>query len=737
MKRAPLYLKVAVPSPLYRDFDYLPPSDTDASGLLPGVRLRLPFGRREVVGVLLSTADTSAVPAAKLKAARKVLDASPVIPPDMLTLARWAADYYRHPIGEVVQALLPVPLRQGKPATLPATPRWRLNRAGREADTSRLARAKKQRSLHALLLRHPAGLEAAAIARELPGAAPALRALKERGWLEDASADHSGVESVPPSVLAGSPHLNPAQKTAADEIAQAMGRYRAFLLDGVTGSGKTEVYLETIATAVDSNLQALVLLPEINLTPQTLARFRARFGTVAAFHSGLSEGERLATWLGARDGTFKVIVGTRSAAWLPLKAPGLFVVDEEHDASFKQHEGFRYSARDLAVVRAQRAKVPVVLGSATPSLESLHNADQDRYTLLRLPERAGTARHPTMRLLDVRSRPMVEGLSDLLLDAVKRHIDADGQVLLFLNRRGYAPTFLCHDCGTPEACRRCDARMTLHGRSRLVCHHCGSERPVPAKCGHCGSQAFGAVGQGTERIEAALTGLFPDAGVARVDRDSTRRKGSIEKLLEEVHSGARRILVGTQMLAKGHDFPNVTLVGVLDADQGLFSADFRAAERMAQLIIQVAGRAGRADKPGEVLIQTHQPDHPLLQHLVREGYGSFAGAALAERRLAGLPPFAALALLRAESPASAPPIAFLEAARERLAQRRGSQVSLLGHAPAPMERRAGRYRANLLLQAAQRAPLQNLLAATLPELDELKEARKVRWSIDIDPVNLD
>ncbi|HEY1772059.1 MAG TPA: primosomal protein N' [Gammaproteobacteria bacterium] len=736
MKRAALYLKVAVPSPLHRDFDYLPPTDADPARLLPGVRLRLPFGRREVVGVLLETSDRTKVPRSKLRAARRLLDDAPLIPADMLALARWAADYYRHPIGEVVQTLLPIPLRQGKPARLPAMPVWRLNAAGRAADPKSLARAKRQQALHALLLRHPAGLTPASIAEELPEPTATLRVLLKRGWLEDISADGSA-DSTPMPVMAGTTQLNPAQKQTAAEITAALGSYRAFLLDGVTGSGKTEVYLEAIAAAVGSGLQALVLLPEINLTPQTLARFRARFGSVAAFHSGLSEGERLATWLAARDGTAQVIVGTRSAAWLPLKAPGLFVVDEEHDASFKQHEGFRYSARDLTVVRAQRAKVPVILGSATPSLESLHNSAQGRYVRLSLPERAGVARHPSMRLLDIRTRPLVEGMSDLLLDAVKRHLAADGQVLLFLNRRGYAPIFMCHDCGTPEACKRCDARMTLHGLKRLVCHHCGAERPVPVKCGHCGSTAFGAIGQGTERIEQTLTELFPDAGVARVDRDSTRRKGSMEKLLEEMRNGTRQILVGTQMLAKGHDFPGVTLVGVLDADQGLFSVDFRASERMAQLIIQVAGRAGRAERPGEVLIQTHQPDHPLLQHLVREGYGSFAEAALVERRLAGLPPYAALALLRAESPAAAPPTAFLEAARDKLTQRRASGVALLGPAPAPMERRAGRYRANLLLQASQRAPLQKLLAATLPELSELKQARKVRWSIDVDPVSLD
>ena len=733
MKRAPLILKVAVPSPLYREFDYLPPPDTEPAALQAGVRLKLPFGRRELVGVLLGTAERSELPLTKLKPARRLLDASPVIPPDMLALARWAADYYRHPIGEVVQTLLPVALRQGRPASLAGRSAWRLNAAGQAADLNQLTRAPRQRALLALLRDHEAGLDSQELAEAMPEAGAALRALMKRGWLEQIER----IPSLPPFAAAAGLPLNPAQRAAAAELGAALGSYRAFLLDGVTGSGKTEVYLDAIGAALGRGLQALVLLPEINLTPQTLARFRARFGAVAAFHSGLSEGERLATWLAARDGEARVVVGTRSAVWLPLAWPGLLVVDEEHDASFKQQEGFRYSARDLAVVRAQRAQVPVVLGSATPSLESLHNVAQQRYKRLHLPERAGVARHPTLRLLDIRTRPLIAGLSDLLLDAIKRHLAEEGQVLLFLNRRGYAPTFMCHDCGTQELCRRCDARMTLHGRQRLVCHHCGAERPAPKHCAQCGGQSFGAFGQGTERIEQALAELFPEAGVTRVDRDSTRRKGSMEKILAEVHSGARRILVGTQMLAKGHDFPKVTLVGVLDADQGLFSADFRASERMAQLITQVAGRAGRAERLGEVLIQTLKPDHPLLQHLVREGYASFASAALAERRSAQLPPYAALALLRAEAPGEAAPKAFLEAARQRLGAGHATGVTLLGPAPAPMERRAGRYRAHLLLQAQQRAPLQNLLARALPELDELKEARRVRWSIDIDPVSLD
>lgn len=729
------YLRVAIPSPLYRDFDYLPPAGADPAALVPGVRLKLPFGRRELVGVLLEIAAEPQVAATKLKTARTLLDTTPAIPGDMLALARWAAEYYRHPIGEVIQALLPVLLRQGRPAAVAEDPAWHLSPSGHAAGACALARAPRQQGVYALLEKHPGGLSSTELAALDPGYAAALKALAKRGWVER----RARVAHHRPAEPASATALNPAQEKASAQIIAALGTYRSFLLDGVTGSGKTEVYLAAIAAALNRGRQALVLLPEINLTPQTLARFRARFGPVAAFHSGLNETERLATWLAARDGDARVIVGTRSAAWLPLRQPGIIVVDEEHDASFKQQEGFRYSARDIAVSRAQRAQVPVVLGSATPSLESLHNAGQGRYRHLMLPERAGSARHPALRLLDIRSRPLTEGLSDLMLDAIRRHLGLDGQVLLFLNRRGYAPTFLCHDCGHTEQCRRCDARMTLHGSHRLVCHHCGAERPAPVRCAECGGSAFGIAGHGTERIEQALAELFPGAGVARVDRDSTRRKGSLERILADVREGRRRLLVGTQMLAKGHDFPNVTLVGVLDADQGLFSADFRASERMAQLITQVAGRAGRAERPGEVLIQTHQPDHPLLRQLVQEGYESFARAALEERRLSGLPPYAALALLRAEAPGAGAPAAFLDAARETLERHVGDrrEVALLGPAPAPMERRAGRYRFQLLLQSPRRTPLQRLLAAALPELGELKQARRVRWSVDVDPQSLD
>ncbi len=727
------YLRVAVSSPLYGHFDYLPPIDCEINSLLPGVRVRVPFGKRHVIGVLLEIAAATDIPASRLKRAHQLLDQAPLIPADMLALARWAADYYHHPIGEVIQALLPVSLRQGKTTDSRELDVWRLTPAGRQADTATLKRAPKQSALWKLLVQHPQGLDAASLDDYFEHWSAPLNFLIKRGWVEQIqrpAAPAGAYEAATPIVL------NAAQIAARQKIQAALGSFQAFLLDGVTGSGKTEVYLQVIADVLQDGRQALVLVPEIGLTPQLLERFRTRFGTVAVFHSGLSDAERLATWLAARDGRVPVVIGTRSAVFVPLKNPGVIVVDEEHDSSFKQQDGFRYSARDIAVVRAQRRSIPVVLGSATPSLESLHNVDQVRYVHVTLPERAGNARHPSMRLLDIRSRPLDVGLSDLLLDTMRRHLMADGQVLLFLNRRGYAPTVMCHACGQTLQCPRCDARLTLHGNRRLQCHHCGAQRPLPARCENCGGSDLGHFGQGTERIERALERLFPNIGIARLDRDSTRRKGSLENLLDAVRSGETRILVGTQMLAKGHDFPNVTLVGILDADQGLFGVDFRASERMAQLIMQVAGRAGRAERPGEVLIQTHHPDHPLLTHLVREGYASFAAAALSERRVAGLPPYAAMALLRAEAVSASPPQAFLEAAKSALAPHCGTQVQILGPTPAPMERRAGRYRAQLMLLASQRAMLQQALATALPNLGTLKPARGVRWSLDVDPADL-
>jgi len=723
-------LRVAVPSPLRRFFDYLPPPRAPLPAV--GSRVRVPFGRRRVVGIVTAVVEESSVPAHRLRAVEAVLDPRPLLDSESLALLRWAAAYYHHPPGEVFGAALPAPLRHGESAAGGGPKCWRLTAAGKAVVPDQLARAPRQAALLGLLLRHGGGpLEAARIDAEFSAWREPMRRLVEKGWVtveQRACLPDSANDGAPP------PILGPAQREAVAAVTAALDRFGGFLLDGVTGSGKTEVYLQAIARVLAAGRQVLVLVPEIGLTPQLVDRFRRRFPVpVAVLHSGLSDGERLCAWNAAREGEAPILIGTRSAVFAPLPTLGMVIVDEEHDPAYKQQEGFRYSARDVAVMRARHAGVPVVLGSATPSLESLGNCVAGRYTRLCLPERAGTAQHPRMTLLDVRHQPMDEGISEPLLHHMHRHLEAEGQVLLFLNRRGYAPTLLCHDCGWVAHCSRCDAHYTLYQQERKIrCHHCASERPLPAQCPDCGSIDLRPVGQGTERVEQALARHFPDLARVRIDRDATRRKGRMAQLLAQAQRGEARILVGTQMLAKGHHFPGVTLVGILDADQGLFSADFRASERMAQLIIQVAGRAGRAERPGEVVIQTHQPDHPLLVRLVHEGYPAFATAALEEREAAELPPFSHLALLRAEAVSRTAPLAFLEAARAA-AEPISGPVLLLGPVPAPMERRAGRYRAQLLLQAEERHALHRLLKQWLPQVEALKSGRQVRWSLDVDP----
>jgi primosomal protein N' (replication factor Y) len=736
-----LILRIAIPSPLYKTFDYLPPPDCDPASLRPGVRVRVPFGRQRMVGFLLELAEDSALDPGLLRPAEAVLDTEPALPADALALLNWAQRYYHHPPGEVFATALPVLLRQGEPAAPPRiSPLWRITPAGHVAlaEVATLRRAPAQRLLLEHLAQCPDGAEAEAL-RPLVHASPAtLRVLREKGWVEliappPPSSEPAAVAAAPIQPLI----LNAAQAAAIATVAAELDRFGVFLLEGITGSGKTEVYLRLIETVLAQGRQALVLTPEIGLTPQLLARFRERLpGPLAVLHSGLSDRERLNAWLLARNGNARVIVGTRSAIFAPLQAPGLLIIDEEHDASFKQQDGFRYHARDLAVIRARQLGIPVILGSATPALESINNAQSGRYRLLQLPERVGGGSPPPIEILDVRRQPLTEGLSPPLLARIRLHLDRNEQVLLFLNRRGFAPVLFCHECGWLSQCRHCDARMTLHlRRQRLICHHCGDDREIDPACPICGSVDLRPVGQGTERLETALRREFPTVGIARMDRDSTRRRGSLETLLTDIQSGDSRLLIGTQMLAKGHHFPEVTLVGIVDADQGLYGVDFRSSERMAQLILQVAGRAGRADKPGTVIIQTHHPDHPLLRTLASQGYPAFAEAALAERREAQLPPFAHQALLRAEAVDAERATAFLKAARA-LAEPIADGLELLGPAPAPMERRAGRYRAHLLLQAARRPDLHRFLDRWVTELWAQRPDRQVRWALDVDPTEL-
>ncbi|MDG4562318.1 MAG: primosomal protein N' [Candidatus Competibacter sp.] len=732
-----LILRIAVPSPLDRTFDYLPPLGCDLAILQPGLRVRVPFGRRHVVGFLLELGTDTTLNPTALRPAQAVLDTEAVLPADVLALLRWAQRYYHHPPGEVFATALPTLLRQGESTELPApAPLWQITAAGRAVLATGPSRAPAQKLLLDYLARCPDGADADTLRAVVRDSTATLRALRAKNWAEPLVR--------PASVLAETafaprspPALNAAQAAAVTSVATELDRFQVFLLEGVTGSGKTEVYLRLIEAVLARDRQALVLTPEIGLTPQLLARFRERLpGPLAVLHSGLSDRERLNAWLLARAGIARVVVGTRSAIFAPLRAPGILIVDEEHDPSFKQQDGFRYHARDLAVIRGRQLGIPVVLGSATPALESRHNAERGRYRLLQLPERVGGGAEALIEILDVRRQPMAEGLSRPLLERMRIHLARNEQVLLFLNRRGFAPILLCHECGWLSQCRHCDARMTLHLRQRrLICHHCGDSQPVDAACPLCGSVDLRALGHGTERLEAALRREFPETDLTRMDRDSTRRRGSLEALLADIHNGGRRILIGTQMLAKGHHFPEVTLVGIVDADQGLYGIDFRAGERMAQLVLQVAGRAGRAEKPGAVIIQTHHPDHPLLHVLVSQGYPAFAAAALAERQAAWLPPFAHQALLRAEAAEPERATTFLRAART-LADPYADGVELLGPAPAPMERRAGRFRAHLLLQAARRQDLHRFLESWIARLRAEHADRRVRWSLDIDPAEL-
>lgn len=726
---SPTLLRVAVPVPLTDALDYCWTGPAAAPSR--GCRVRVPLGKSQHIGVVIDHPRTTAVPAAKIKCVIEAIDAEPVLGEDLLKVLRWCADYYHHPIGEVLNQALPVPLRRGRSPVRESRGPWELTPGGRGQD-ARAVRSGARRQADALGLLHRVGAADDRDFRAAGIAADVVRRMSAKGWIRRRRPSGGAPGSW--QTRDTPPRLTDEQQRCLKIIAAAPLGFRTYLLQGVTGSGKTEVYLRLIADQLHASRQSLLLVPEIGLTPQLIARLRNRFATdLAVMHSGLASGRRLDAWQNVRAGAARLIVGTRSAIFAPLTNPGLIIVDEEHDPSYKQQDGFRYSARDLAVVRARQLKIPILLASATPSLESIHNVARGQYHPLTLSRRIGAAGQPTMRFIDMNRHAGRHGLSTPLVAAIRKHLDADCQVLLFLNRRGFAPVLLCPTCGTAHECSRCDARMTIHASSgRLRCHHCGRIQSLNWVCAACGSERV-AVGAGTQRITGELTSLFPDARIARLDRDAAARRGGIGEVLAGVERGETQILVGTQMLTKGHDFPRVTLVGVLNADQGLFGTDFRSTERFAQVLLQVAGRAGRRDRAGEVLIQSHFPDHPLLRRLADQDYARFAELALAERKESRWPPFSHLVLWRAEATRRTPAHTFLEqvAAAARV---RADGVKVLGPAPPSMERRGGRYRAQLLLQSTGRPALQRLMAELEPLVRSWPAARRVRWSVDVDPI---
>ncbi|MBS0287359.1 MAG: primosomal protein N' [Proteobacteria bacterium] len=666
MSTPDVIVQVALDVPLRRLFDYLPPLD-QPTPLLRGMRVKVPFGRQTLVGIILGQKDHSELPKDKLKPISEVCDLEPIFPSSLCDFIEKTAQYYHHPVGEVAFSGAPLAIRLGK--------------------------TKKTTNSKALLAPPSPSIEIKA---------------------------------------------NSAQQKAIEAILETQSTFAPFLLEGITGSGKTEVYLQVVDALLKRDQQALILVPEISLTPQTYERFNARFGAkVALFHSRMTPKERYDVWMQIRHQQVSVVIGTRSAIFLPFMQLGIIIIDEEHDPSFKQQEGFRYSARDIGVLRAKMASCPIVLGSATPSFETLVNAQTGKYQHLTLPMRATSASLPKVTMLDVRHNKLEAGLSSALLSRIEKSLQQNQQVLLFINRRGFAPSFMCYDCGWLAKCTRCDARLTYHHKKQLlICHHCLQQRKMMTSCPDCEHKELHPVGQGTEKLESFLKEYFPTLNIARIDSDVTSKKGELESLLQKAQNNEAPLLIGTQILAKGHHFPHLGLVAIVDADGGLFSVDFRSVERMAQLIIQVAGRAGRVHEAGEVIIQTFHPEHPLLQPILHQDYAKLSQILLQERKASLLPPFSHLALIRAQGPKPELAQDLLSQVQATLAQVQKGEVSILGPVPAPMAKRQGQFRYQLLIQASERKALHQILSYSTVILENSKLAKKVRWSLDVDPIEM-
>ncbi|MEW6990385.1 primosomal protein N' [Colwelliaceae bacterium 6441] len=730
-----IYIQVAIPVPMRQLFTYQVPVSQQTEKSLIGERVIVPFGHRQVIGVVMNVVEDTSIDKAKLKAIISRIDTNTHLPPAILKLLTLAAKYYHHPIGDVFQQALPVLLRKTEPPKAPICHYWQVNSAceAKALAAFKNGRAKKQIKLLHLIENHHK-LTWPEI-RTLGYTKSQLNNLEEKQFI---TAIEKPIERY---------HWQEDQLNANDKLAlsaeqaivvsavdQSTAQYSCHLVDGVTGSGKTEVYLQAMEKVLANQQQILVLVPEIGLTPQTLNRFEQRFNVpIFLHHSGLNDKERFDTWQSALQGSAAIVIGTRSAVFSPLPNIGLIIVDEEHDGSFKQQDSFRYHGRDIAILRAKQLNIPIILGSATPSFESLHNALTQKYHYHQLTKRAGKSVEAKISLIDVANQPLEFGLSKPLKQLIKKTLDRGEQVLVFLNRRGFAPAINCNECHWVADCQRCNKPYTLHrSQGLLICHHCTSQKRVPMQCPDCGSVRIKPVGQGTEQIEAYLTEEFSDYSTVRIDRDSTRRKGELAKRLQAITDKEHQILIGTQMLAKGHHFPDVTLVAMLDIDGALFSFDYRASEHMAQLLVQVAGRAGRASKPGKVIVQTQYPQHPLLQDLVNNGYAHFAQQSLTERKMAYLPPFGYQALFRAEANYPSYPEKFLR----QLAQTPVSACDIAGPMPAAMEKKAGKYRYHLILQAKSRPELHKAIDQFIHQSQQNEWQNKVRWSVDIDPIDL-
>ncbi|KAF7769016.1 primosomal protein N' (replication factor Y) (superfamily II helicase) [Pseudoalteromonas citrea] len=719
------FVEVAIKVPLPRTFDY---KLDEGQSVSIGARVEVSFANRRLVAMVVALKSDTQVPENKIKPITRIIDIEPVLSAQHIAFLRFTAQYYCHPLGETLFTALPGALRSGDHPDKTTVATVSLTESGL---TQPKLRSKKQQALLTQL--HASGASSITELKALGFTKQQIDGLEDKALVKQ-YLEHDTQWALSQRTISHKPRLNEEQAAACSVINQHQG-YQTFLLEGITGSGKTEVYLQCLENIINSGQQALILVPEIGLTPQTVNRFRRRFPDtpIDLWHSNLTDNERLHVWRRSEQGSCALVIGTRSSIFLPFKNLGMVIVDEEHDSSFKQQDGLRYHARDLAVYRCARINIPLILGTATPALETLYKAIDKKFQLLTLSKRAQTKADNQFLLIDMKGQAEQNGFAPATLKHIEHTLARGKQVMVFLNRRGYAPTLLCHECGWLSECSHCSASTTFHkAMARLVCHHCTQQSYVPAQCPDCGSTQIMPVGLGTEQLEDFLQQHYPDTPISRIDRDSTRRKGALEGALADINAGGKRILVGTQMLAKGHHFADVSLVIMLDVDGGLYSSDFRATEHMAQLITQVAGRAGRSGEPGTVLLQTHFPEHPLLQDLVNNGYQDFARYALQERQEAALPPYTHLALVRVEGTNSKIVIDFLA---DLVPVSPYSGIQLLGPVPAPMERVAGKYRYQLHIQASERPTLHSYLAQLMQYISEHKLANRIRWSIDVDPTD--
>ncbi len=730
-----LFVSVAISVPLRRVFEYKLLRSHPVE-IQPGMRVEVSFAGRNKIGIVVKVSQTSEYDPLKIKSVNQILDDAPLVNQQLLKLVEWMTNYYHAPPGEVWQTVLPTALLKGGVCQLKRVSFWKITVQGAAAlAQNKMAKnAIKQIQAMRLLNDHASGIEH----DNLSGyglSFATLKSLAGKKWVErdyqSRTAEFTASVNLPETM-----ELNSEQTEAIEKVCKQLNQFHTWLLFGVTASGKTEVYLRIIEQVVKQGKQALILVPEIGLTPQTVNRFQKRFNTpIETLHSAMSEQQRLQVWIKARSGQAKIIIGTRSSLFVPLKNPGIIIIDEEHDSSFKQQQGLRYSARDIAMVRGSIENIPVLLGSASPSIESLMNVKKNKITKLHLSQKAMTSKPLRYRVIDLKNQPMRHGLSFALIDAINHHLNKQGQVLLFLNRRGYSPVLLCHNCGWSSQCKRCDTHFTYHNQNNhLQCHHCGSSRRAPKQCPECLTDEMVPVGLGTERLEESIKLLFPDAQVRRIDRDTTRKKSAMKNFVSEIKSGQVDILIGTQMLAKGHHFPDVSLVGLVDMDGALYSSDFRAPEYAAQLITQVSGRAGRADKAGEVIIQTHHADHLMLQQLINSGYETFATTAMNERIEAQLPPHTFNALFQAEATYLGYAKTFLQEVKQIIGHHNQSLVNVLGPVPAFYTKKAGKFRYQLYLESDNRLQLHQLLNACLLNIEKLKSASRVRWRMEVDPI---